>query len=82
MKHGASAYAHSCCRCAICREAARVRMAAYVAKADERRADPSFALFHGTYSTYVNHRCRCQACTEEAQRVNAAAYLRRKREAS
>jgi hypothetical protein len=49
------------CRCAECREANRV----YQAAANKRRsADPALAdaAGHGRPSTYINYRCRCDAC--------------------
>ena len=27
---------------------------------------------HGTYSTYANHRCRCESCREAARRMRRA----------
>jgi len=65
------------CRCADCREAHRVHMAA-------RRAvwatDPSAAdrAGHGKKSTYRNYHCRCEPCTT-ANTADVTAYRARRR---
>jgi transcriptional regulator with XRE-family HTH domain len=43
--------------------------------------EPPAEIAHGTRSTYQQHRCRCEACTE-ANRVYNRAYDQRVREAA
>ncbi|MHB9004435.1 MAG: hypothetical protein ACYC6C_10295 [Coriobacteriia bacterium] len=51
-------YAHEGCRCDLCREAHRARIA-------RRRAERDVSKYegpHGVPSTYKNWRCRCEPC--------------------
>lgn len=57
-KHGRATDYNEGCRCAVCTEAHRVRMAEVRQSRLERRED----IPHGTESGYVNWGCRCGAC--------------------
>lgn len=69
-RHGENGYMNYYCRCRVCRDGHReaIRQRAAQLAPDDPR--------HGRYATYVNHGCRCDACTE-ATRVYRA-HLRKR----
>jgi hypothetical protein len=63
MKHGTSYAYTNGCRCDVCREGSRVRVAiALEARKERLLIDPTLAP-HGVRNTYVNWKCRCEPCT-------------------
>lgn len=73
ITHGASAYANGRCRCPICREGNRARLARTRKRRFEQRTHVNGTLLaavdldgnvlpHGTPATYGNHGCRCGEC--------------------
>jgi hypothetical protein len=77
MKHGASAYRNSYCRCQVCRDdtAARTRRER-AARKEWLAADPSLAP-HGNVYTYNNWGCRCGLCTDASKADLKARRARR-----
>lgn len=66
--HGTLSRYHSGCRCAACREASRVKAAAWRLQSHEAFASGAVSPVHGSASTYANYGCRCQPCTTAATR--------------
>ena len=77
-RHGVSAYSNYKCRCDVCRSAWKEYMQKRRAARKDKRVEIDGKMVaahlpdesHGKESTYTNHSCRCEECTE-AQRVSS-----------
>jgi hypothetical protein len=85
MKHGASAYRNSACRCHICREGNRVlqnrlnqQRRTRRVLIDGRLVAPLPADRHGRVSTYSGWGCQCEPCKQVGAAKNAQARTRRR----
>jgi hypothetical protein len=79
--HGYSAYRHGRCRCPVCTETQRMRMAAFRARAFAQGLPPGDPR-HGTDSAYSNYGCRCPACVRTHSQRMREYKARKRREAT
>ncbi len=72
IKHGIRGYNVHKCRCIQCKQAKRD------SRNSKGRTPKSIETIHGTLTTYVRERCRCEPCRAASSEYNRARYAARK----
>lgn len=70
VKHGGQVTTTVGCRRDVCATVHREHQREMRAKRATRTPELDQLLWHGTVSTYKNHRCRCEACSEAGAEAN------------